>query len=298
MQELLATIPMLSRKEFIRALFLTSFVSACAENSSAPRGEMLTIGVVSYTNGNQTLKQYTSFQKYLAEQAQTFVEVDPAFNENRALERIRSRAWSLVFADPGLAAIAMQEAQYHPLFSLEGLANLRSIIVVRKDSPLKNLRDLAGKSVVLGLPGSATGYYIPLFNLYGLTLAELSFAATPKNGLEQVISGSVAAAALSQQELESSEVGSNLRILFADNHFIPPGVLLLSPDVERNREQQIKQILKEIPETVTRTVGYLPNSLPPNYSYMFAVVKRVRTIFPDVPDPIRLKPARLYSQEK
>jgi phosphonate transport system substrate-binding protein len=289
---------MLSRKEFIQMLIFAGSLSACSDNSSTPSGEKLTIGAISYGNGNEIIKQYAGFKDYLAEKAQTFVDIDPAFNENRALERIRSRAWALVFAAPGLAAIAIQEAQYQPLFSLDGVENQRSIFVVRKDSPLKDLRELDGKAVVLGLPGSATGYYIPLFNLYGLTLAELSFAATPKIGIQQVISKQAAAAALSQQELEDSGAGNELRILFADSHFIPPGVLLIGPSVERNREQQIKQILKEAPETLTRAVGYLPNSPPPDYTYMFAVVKRVRTIFPSIPDLVRLKPARLYGKEK
>jgi phosphonate transport system substrate-binding protein len=289
---------MLSRRQWLQMLCSVGFLNACGGDSSSNRGERITIGVLSYSQGNDVLKQFADFKDYLAEKAQTFVEIDPAFNENRALERIRSRTWSLVFAPPGLAAIAMQEAQYQPLFPLEGVENLRSIFVVRKDSPLKNLHELAGKSVVLGLPGSATGYYIPLFNLYGLTLAELSFAPTPKAGLEEVISAKAAAAALSQQELETSGLGSEVRILFADSHLIPAGVLLIGPSIERNRAEQVKQVLKETPETLTRTVGYLSNSLPPEYSYMFSVVKRVRTIFPSIPDLVRLKPARLYGKEK
>lgn len=289
---------MLSRRQWLQTLCSVGFLTACGGSSSGNRGERITIGVLSYSQGNDVLKQYAGFKDYLAEKAQTFVEIDPAFNENRALERIRSRTWSLVFAPPGLAAIAMQEAQYQPLFPLEGVENLRSIIVVRKDSPLTNLQELAGKSVVLGLPGSATGYYIPLFNLYGLTLSELSFAPTPKMGLEQVVAGAAAAAALSHQELETSGLGSDLRILFADSHSIPSGVLLIGSTIERKREEQIKHILKETPEVFTRTVGYLPNSPPPEYTYMFAVVKRVRTIFPSIPDLVRLKPARLYKKEK
>jgi phosphonate transport system substrate-binding protein len=298
MRESETTQIMLSRRQWLQMSCSVGFLAACGGNSSSSRGERITIGVLSYSQGNDVLRQYAGFKDYLAEKAQTFVEIDPAFNENRALERIRSRAWSLVFAPPGLAAIAIQEAQYQPLFPLEGVENLRSVFVARKDSPLKALRELAGKSVILGLPGSATGYYIPLFNLYGLTLAELSFAPTPKTGLEQVIAGKAAAAALSQQELESSGLGNEVGILFADSHLIPAGVLLIGPSIERNRGEQIKQILKETPSVFTRTVGYLPNSPPPEYSYMFSVVKRVRTIFPSIPDLVHLKPARLYGKEK
>ena len=44
--------------------------------------------------------------------------------------------------------------------------------------------DLNGQAVALGQPGSATGYYFPLLNLYGLTLSKIRLAPTPKQALQ------------------------------------------------------------------------------------------------------------------
>jgi phosphonate transport system substrate-binding protein len=119
------------------------------------------MGTVSYDKGSQVLDQYLAFKDYLAQRTTSWVEVEPTFNEAKALERIRQQAWSLIFAPPGLAAIAIAEARYIPLFPLQGVNNRRSIFVVRQDSPIQNLVELQG---------SATGYYLPLYNLYGLSL--------------------------------------------------------------------------------------------------------------------------------
>jgi phosphonate transport system substrate-binding protein len=71
----------------------------------------------------------------------------------------------MVFAPPGLAAIAISQEQYFPLFPLEGIENVRSAIVVREDSSIKTLAELQDKAIAFGQPGSATGYYLPIYNL-------------------------------------------------------------------------------------------------------------------------------------
>ena len=46
--------------------------------------------------------------------------MEPAFNELKAVEQIERGVWSIVFAPPGLAAIAMSKQQYIPIFPMQG----------------------------------------------------------------------------------------------------------------------------------------------------------------------------------
>lgn len=108
----------------------------------------LVIGVISYDEGEQIINRYANFNKYLAEKTGMHIELEPAFNENKALERIQNQAWSLVFAPPGLAAIAIADYQYLPLFPLQDLNHLRSILVVRNDSPIQQLKQLQGQKLL------------------------------------------------------------------------------------------------------------------------------------------------------
>ncbi|HEY9668453.1 MAG TPA: hypothetical protein V6C91_16710, partial [Coleofasciculaceae cyanobacterium] len=116
---------MFSRRIFLLQLLV--LLTACKSTGTSELGK-LTLGVVSYGEGNRSTEQYSAFSDYLASQLKTIIELEPAFNEIRALEQIKRRNWSLVFAPPGLATIAIFEEQYVPLLPLEGVANTRSLI--------------------------------------------------------------------------------------------------------------------------------------------------------------------------
>jgi phosphonate transport system substrate-binding protein len=278
------------------------FLAACrATSSSSGSRSSLLVGAVNYEGGDKTVEQYDRFTNYLSEKTQSLVQIEPALNESRALNQIRNQAWSLVFAPPGLSAIAISQYQYTPLFPLFGVQNLRSVLVVREDSPLQNIKDITGKAVALGKPGSATGYYLPIFNLYGLTLSELVFPTTPDAILEAVSQGKAAMGAVSMEEFNqyrSQVTSAKLRILFADPHPVPPGTVLISPTLERNYQESIRKILSEMPSVVAEEAGFVTNAAVPDYKYMISVVDRVRSIFPgDTPEGVKLlqqKPVRLF----
>ncbi len=280
----------ISRRNFF--LFLLSLIVSACKSKAASGGELI-IGVINYGGGEEIINQYAQFNKYLGEKMKAYVLLEPAFNENQAIERLKDRTWSLVFAPPGLAALAISRYQYTPLFPLLGDSNLRSIIVVRQDSSLSDLKMLEGQTLVLGQPGSATGYYLPLYNLYGLTLAEILFAPTPTTALDWVVQGKAKAGAVSIAELDlyNSQLKQNqLRILFKDPHSIPPGMLLVGPSMERKNQEYIRQTLNEFPSILAQEVKYVPNGEVPDYGYMIAVVDRVMAIA----SQLQNKPARLF----
>ncbi|MEC4885824.1 MAG: PhnD/SsuA/transferrin family substrate-binding protein [Scytonema sp. PMC 1070.18] len=278
---------------FLGVVLISFVLSSCGTSSTLTQGERLSIGVISYEKGTQIVDQFTRFQTYLAEKTGSRVELEPAFNENLAIERIKEGTWSLVFAPPGLAALAMARYQYSAIFSLTDIGNLNSLLVVRQDSSIREVKDLQNKNVALGQPGSATGYYLPLYNLYGLTLAGIEFAPTPKTTLEWVEKGKVAAGAVSNEQfnLYSPQLGTNLfRVLPTDTQNVPSGVVLVGPSVDRNRQEFIRRIMRTAPSIVTQQAGYLPNGQLPDYRYMTSVVERVSSIA----NKLRSQPVQLY----
>ncbi|MDJ0596678.1 MAG: PhnD/SsuA/transferrin family substrate-binding protein [Pleurocapsa sp. MO_226.B13] len=270
-----------------RSLFLQSIllaVSACksVQKNSAP----LLIGVIDYERNEQTINRYTSFNRYLSSVLKAHIEIEPTFNERKALERIESQAWSLVFAPPGVAAIAIDDFQYIPIFPLqEDVTNLRSIFIVDNNSPIWELKQLEGKTVALGQVGSTTGYYFPVYNLYGLTLAEVLLAPTPKTIVEWVARKKVTAGALSTKEfnLYSPQFSqTEFRVLYTDSHPVPPSSILLAPTVDRTYQDRIIEVMRDAPPDVVQQAGYIPNASVPNYEYMISVVQRVRAIATDL----------------
>ncbi|WP_319423597.1 phosphate/phosphite/phosphonate ABC transporter substrate-binding protein [Pleurocapsa sp. FMAR1] len=275
----------LSRRSFfLQSIILSLAVGACksAQKNTVP----LVIGVIDYDQDEQLINRYTSFNRYLSSILKAHIEIEPTFNERKALDRIQSQAWSLVFAPPGVAAIAIADFQYLPLFPMqEDVTNLRSIFVVRNDSSIRELRQLEEKTIALGQVGSITGYYFPIYNLYGLTLAEVLLAPTPKTILEWVARKKVTAGALSTKEfnLYSSQFSqTKFRVFYTDSHTVPPSSILLAPTVDRTYQDRIIEVMRNAPPDVVQKASYVPNAPVPNYEYTISVVQRVRAIASDL----------------
>ncbi|NJK55662.1 MAG: phosphate/phosphite/phosphonate ABC transporter substrate-binding protein [Pleurocapsa sp. SU_5_0] len=246
----------------------------------------LSIGVVSYGENEKSLQQYQAFQEYLGTQQNSLIELEPTYNEVKALEQIASKKWDLVFAPPGLAAIAIAQYNYEPLVPLEGRDQTRSVIVTQQDSTAKSRQDLAGETIALGQKGSATGYYLPIFNLYGLKFKQVLFAPTPKNILQLLDQDQIAAGALSLEDfnqLKRDYKPNQFKIMYLDRHNVPPGAILISDRLERNQQEQIRLILRQTPSFISSSAGYLPNEELPDYAYLTKVIKRVQEVLATSP---------------
>jgi phosphonate transport system substrate-binding protein len=279
-------------RQFWGLPLLLVILSGCG-TSQLSEQQRLTVGVVSYGKGSNVLERYEALKTHLESQLKTIIELEPAYNELQAVRQIERQVWDVVFAPPGLAAIAISEKEYLSLLPQTGGETERSVIVVRQDSSIQKINNLANQTVALGQEGSAAGYYLPLYNMYGMTLASIRFAPTPKTSLDWVSKGEVAAGALSLAEFEryrSEFSDTPLRILYRDTHRVPSGAVLVGPNVDRNEQEQIRQALEVAPAPVAAAADYVPNAQPPDYSYLIKVVKRVRPIA----KRIKEKPAPLY----
>ncbi len=283
---------MMTRRTLLTQSLL--FLGGCTLTQQPPANTLgrLSIGVVAYGEGALSLDQYQRFVEYLEKRLKTIVELEPVYNEVKAVDQIQRQNWSLVFAPPGLAAIAVTKASYLPLFPLQGVGNLFSVLVVRKDSPIQTLTDLNGKSLALGQPGSATGYYVPLYELYGTLLSEVRSAPTPKTILEWVANQDVAVGALAKNELDQYRLkipDTEFRILHTSRP-IPSGSVLISPTVERNQQRDIEQAMNEGTPAIVQEAGYVPNVPAPDYKLLITFIDKVKPI----ESHIHEKPAPLY----
>ncbi|HEY9665537.1 MAG TPA: PhnD/SsuA/transferrin family substrate-binding protein, partial [Coleofasciculaceae cyanobacterium] len=160
-----------------------------------------------------------------------------------------------------------------------------------QESPVQKLTDLEGKAIAIGQPGSATGYYLPLYNLYGLTLAEIRLAPTPKTVLQWLENQEVAAGALSLADLERhrSEFNSTkFRVIHTDS--VPSGSILVSPTIEQYQQERIRKILLSASPRIAEAAGYLPNAKVPDYKRVREVIARVRLIA----EQVKKKPVYLH----
>jgi phosphonate transport system substrate-binding protein len=170
--------------------------------------------------------------------------------------------------------------------------NLSSVLVVRQDSPIKKVADVNGKVLALGQPGSATGYYVPLYELYGTVPAEVRIAPTPKTILEWLTKQEIDVGALAKDEFERfrSEFSQTpFRVLLASRR-IPAGAVLISPTVERNQQAVIEKAMRDVLPAIAQEVGYVPNAAPPNYKDLITFIDKVKPIEAN----LGAKPAALF----
>ncbi|BAZ41225.1 hypothetical protein NIES4101_71870 [Calothrix sp. NIES-4101] len=268
----------------------------CGTKQEQINTEKLSIGVVSYGEGTVSLEKYDRFKNYIAEQTKSIVELEPAYNELQAVEQVQRQNWEIVFAPPGLAAIAIGKSQYLPLFSMEGVTSTqRSLLLVRDDKPIQKIGDLQNKIVALGETGSAAGFYVPLYDLYGLTLKQIQQVPTPKVALTRLNDGTVDAAAMSERDFEIYKrdfPATKFRVLHT-SRWIPAGVVLLGPKVERNRQQQIEKAMREASPDVAADAGYITAAKVPNYDQFIQLIEKVRPL----EDKVRQVPVVLVHQQ-
>ncbi len=279
------------KKTIILSLILF-FGTACSKPENI-QVDKLNIGIVSYDSSDRSIEKYSGLKTHLGTELKSVIELEPTYNEVQALRRISSKKWDLVFAPSGLAAIAVDRHNYQPMMPLEGINNNRSVIVVSQDAKFQNRRDLAGEVIALGQVGSATGYYLPIYNLYGLAFAEILFAPTAKVGMSWVKEGKVAATALSLEDFNRyrKQLGAKkFRVLYLDEHEIPSGAIVLSENIERFQQEQIIKTLTNSPSHVAASAQFLKNEELPNYDYLIKVIKRVESISANIDQ----KPAQFY----
>ncbi|HEY9645616.1 MAG TPA: PhnD/SsuA/transferrin family substrate-binding protein [Chroococcidiopsis sp.] len=271
------------------------FLAGCglAQSNQTQTLDQLTIGTVAYGEGTRSVDQYQRFVDFLESQTQMLIQLEPAYNEVQAVEQIQRQSWSLVFAPPGLAAIAISKAQYLPIFPLQGIDNLSSVLVVLDNSPIQGLSDINGQIVALGQPGSATSYYVPLYELYGTTPAEVKIAPTPQKTLEWLAAGTVNVGALAKDEFDryrSEFSGTTFRIIHASRR-IPSGSVLVSPKVDRNQQALLQTVMSQALPAIAEEAGYIPNAPPPDYTTLIAFLQKVEPIEARIAE----KPAPLYA---
>jgi phosphonate transport system substrate-binding protein len=287
---------MISRRLLVSHALL--FLAGCQFVRSTQPGtfEQLTVGVIAHGEEALSIERYQRFIEYLQSETKILFQLEPVYNEIRAIEQIKRQIWSLVFAPPGLAAIAVSEAQYLPMFPLQDVENLTSVLVTLEDSPIQELTDVNGQIIALGQPGSATGYYVPLYELYGTAPAEVRVAPTPRTILEWLANREVVVGAMAKDQLDrhrSEFSAANFRILRTSRR-IPPGSVLVSPQVDRNQQELLHKVMSEVFPTIAQEAGYVPNASPPDYETLISFIRKVEPI----EARIREKPAPLYAAEE
>ncbi|MAR07283.1 MAG: phosphonate ABC transporter substrate-binding protein [Cyanobium sp. NAT70] len=188
------------------------------------------------------------------------VQFEPVFSSERARERLVRGEWDIAFLPPGLTAMAMQRGvEDQPIRQLVRPNRSRSALLVHRDSAVKTLADLNGKRLGLLPRGSLTGFYLPLYNLHGLTLKEVRYANNFEELLTLLKNGDLDVIAW---DTGLSEPGDAYRLLAEDNHDIPHGSMVLSKEILKRNYKPMLKVLDDSAGQMPKSLGYSSGTLP------------------------------------
>lgn len=177
----------------------------------AAQKDPLRVVFIAYQNPDQLIEDVEPVVEYLEKTLGRKVEHFAATDYAAVVEALRAKRADVGFMGPLQYVIAHQEAGAYPILGevYRGKPSYVARIFVRKDSGIKTLADLRGKSIAFTDPLSSSGYMYPLnvFRKAGLIkkredadryFKKIYFAGGDEQALRAVYNGFVDAAGIGQ----------------------------------------------------------------------------------------------------
>ncbi len=233
-------------------------LAVAAQKAPAP----LRIVFIAYENPNQLLENVEPVVEYLEERLGREVRHFAATDYAAVVEALKNETADVGFMGPLQYVIAHQEAGAYPILGeiYNGSATYVSRIFVRKDSGIRELEDLRGKTIAFVDPLSSSGYMYPLdtFRAAGLVpdreaadryFRKIYFAGGDEQAIRAVYNRFVDAAGVGQYSYsllrpeERDEV-----VAIADSRPIPSHAVVVRKGLDRALVEGVRSALLALNE--------------------------------------------------
>lgn len=129
--------------------------------------EVLKVSAIPDENPSELLRIYAPFAEYLAKQVGLKVQFVPVVDYAATVEGLAAKKLDLVWYGgfTSVQAVRRTEGKATRLAMRREDAEFKSVFVARRDSPIKSLADLKGKTFAFGSVSSTSGHLMPRFFL-------------------------------------------------------------------------------------------------------------------------------------
>lgn len=196
----------------LRLLFLLSTILmvspiAFAEHNHLKDKTKIIFGVHPYLPAPELKKRFKPIIDHLEKHLMVNVELQVSQNYEIHIEHVANGAVDIAFMGPSSYVTLTTKHGEHPLLTrleVNGKPYLYGNIIVRTDSGLTDIKQLAGKSFAFGSPHSTMSYIVPrsILNENGVALdrlAEYKFLGNHRNVAIGVLLGDFDAGAVKQE---------------------------------------------------------------------------------------------------
>lgn len=147
---------------------LAALVLALAPaEASADTPEVLRVSAIPDENPNELLRIYTPFAEYLGKQLGMKVQFVPVVDYAATVEGLAAKKLDLVWYGgfTSVQAVRRTNGQATRLAMRKEDAEFKSVFIARKDSGIRSLADLKGKTFAFGSVSSTSGHLMPRYFL-------------------------------------------------------------------------------------------------------------------------------------
>jgi len=165
------------QRSFPTRTIITAVVAAiCLLASASPAlpaasaGKTIRFGVIPRFNPHVTYEYYQPLMDYLSGNTSYRFELRLGRTYLETIEDLRKGTTDVAYLGGATFALARHRFGARALVkprNAEGGTTYRCFIIVRKDSPVRTIQDLRGKSVAFGARRATTGSLIPSYMLFG-----------------------------------------------------------------------------------------------------------------------------------
>lgn len=241
--------------------------TATAQTGNKSDSRAITLGLISEINQSAIEEHFRDFVRYVARRLAMGPEGDAkviiaptAFELVKQLEQ-RSVDFYMESAYPTYTLNYVHNAGKTLLRRWKGgMAEYQSLIITKRDSGVKRLADLRGKTMIFEDPGSTSGYLLPKLFLArnGFKLAEkrgfdanaspaditYTFAYSRRKLLEAVLTKQVAAGAISDDDYAGLDSASKSDIaVLAQTEKLPRHLVSVRADLSQQIVARLHDIL-------------------------------------------------------
>jgi len=210
--------------------------------------DTLSFGAISTVDKSVMEKKLTPIMKYISKTISKDLKFKTGFDYPDTIEQFKNGNYDLGFIGPSPFIIASHDTK-NKLQIIVGLnnkchGNFHSVIVVRKDSNIKTLEDLKGKSFAFGSPKSTLSYFMPMNllqkNHIDKKLSHYDFLGKHDKVAKYIIMGKYDAGGIKASV--ANKYSKYLKVIKKTIH-VPDFVIVASSKIPKETVEKLKKAL-------------------------------------------------------
>lgn len=228
-------------------------MSAIAGAATSVETKPIVFGVFPRWNAQITVRDFTPLATLLSHDLGRPVHIETDKDFDSFMRRVYAKEFDIVHLNQLQYLHAHAVAGYRVIAKIcdNHACTIRAIIVTRRDSTLRKVRDLKGKTIAFGDPGAMVSHILTKSLLLESALEPRQYHAiftkNPPNALLAVYNGEADAAGVSLAVLQRPEIRRRIDIrqlrILAESRPIPHLPVAVRGDMDPKLAQRIQKIL-------------------------------------------------------